>query len=294
MSIGDIASAVRDWLSVRLFDVGGTSVTGASILTFVIVVLVTLWISRGVQRVADGVMVRGGLTRKDTRATTRRLLHYFTLVVGFAVALQSIGISLATVFAAGAVVAVAIGFALQNILQNFVSGIILLVERTITETDVLEVEGRVVRIVRMGARATVARTRDDEEIIVPNSTLVQSTVKNLTLTDEIYRVRCRVGVAYSSDMHRVEEVLLAAAASVEGRYQGRDPLVFLNEFGDSSVVWEISIWGSDPWKAQVTHSDLNKAVWWALKNAGITIAFPQLDVHLPSGDDVLGLRAGAA
>lgn len=149
--------------------------------------------------------------------------------------------------------------------------------------DVLEVEGVVVRIVRMGARATVARTRDEEELIIPNSILVQSTVKNLTLTDPVFRLRTRVGVSYRSDMHRVEEVLLSAAESVEGRHEGRDPLVYLLEFGDSSVVWEVSLWAADPWLAPATRSNLNKGIWWALADAGITIAYPQLDVHFDDG-----------
>jgi potassium efflux system protein len=283
MNLNELVTAIGDGLEFRLFEVGGTVITGASVATFFVVILASFWISRVIQKIAVGLMHRSGLAHEGTVATTRRLLHYAVMIVGVAVALQSIGISLATVFAAGAVAAVAIGFALQNILQNFVSGLILLGERSIKETDVLEVEGSTVRVIRMGARATVARTREEEELIIPNSTLVQSTVKNLTLTDQVYRVRTRVGVSYSSDMHKVEEVLTATAARLENREPSRDPVVFMIEFGDSSVVWETSVWAADPWRAPLTRSDLNKAVWWALKDAGITIAFPQVDVHFDPG-----------
>ena len=283
MNLQELGSAIREGLDFRIVEIGGTTVTGASVVTFLIILLVSLWISRAVQRLATRLMTRGGLSEEKTLATTRRLLHYAVLIVGFGVALQSVGISLATVFAAGAVAAVAIGFALQNILQNFVSGLILLGERSIRETDILEVEGTVVRIVRMGARATVARTREDEELIIPNSTLVQSTVKNLTLTDPVYRVRSRVGVSYSSDMKRVEEVLTEVARGMEGRDEARDPVVYLVDFGDSSVVWETSIWLADPWRGPLIRSELNKAIWNGLKEAGITIAFPQLDVHFDPG-----------
>ncbi len=279
----DILVTVRHWLDFRLFEVGGTVVTGASVVTFLVILLVTFSVSRALQRVLARLLVRGGLHREDTLATTRRLLHYTVLLVGFAVALQTIGISLTTVFAAGAVAAVAIGFALQNILQNFVSGVILLAERSITETDVLEVEGKVVRVVRMGARATVARTREDEELIIPNSILVQSTVKNLSLTDEVYRVRGRVGVSYDSDMAIVEEVLMAAARALPNRLESKEPAVMLLDFGDSSVVWEASIWAEDPWQSAIMSSELNKAIWFALKKAGITIAYPQLDLHVIGG-----------
>jgi small-conductance mechanosensitive channel len=201
------------------------------------------------------------------------------VLVGLGVGLQTVGINLGALFAAGAVVAVAVGFAMQNILQNFVSGVILLAERSITESDVLEVDGRIVRVVKMGTRATVARTRDDEEIIIPNSMLVQSSVTNYTLGDSLYRIRAQVGVAYESHMPDVMEVLRAAGESVPNRVLEKDPIVLLLEFGDSSVVFEASIWAEDPWAARVTRSALNMAIWHHLKEAGITIAFPQVDVH---------------
>lgn len=283
MNLQEVVSTIRAWLDVRIVEFGGTVITGASVVTFLLIMMLSIWVSRILQRVATRVLTRGGLTQEGTLATSRRLLHYAVLVVGLGVALQSIGISLATVFAAGAVAAVAIGFALQNILQNFVSGLILLAERSIRETDVLEVEGVVVRIMKMGARATVARTRDEEELIIPNSILVQSTVKNLTLTDPVYRIRTKVGVSYGSDMRRVEDVLREAALSVQGRRRDKDPVVVLLEFADSSVVWEVSIWAADPWKAPLNRSELNKAVWFALADTGITIAFPQVDVHFDPG-----------
>ena len=291
MNLQELGSIIREGLDFRIVEIGGTTVTGASVVTFVLILLASWWISRMVQRVAVRVMTRGGLTEEKTQATTRRLLHYTVIIVGLGVALQSVGISLATVFAAGAVVAVAIGFALQNILQNFVSGLILLGERSIRETDILEVEGTVVRIIRMGARSTVARTRDDEELIIPNSTLVQSTVKNLTLTDGVYRIRSRVGVSYSSDMAEVEKVLESVARSLDGRQEGKDPVIYLVDFADSSVVWEASVWLADPWKGPHIRSELNKAIWHGLKDAGITIAFPQLDVHFDPG---VGVARGAS
>ena len=292
MSWRNIISTFRDFADQRLFDVGGTAVTVASLVTFVLIMLVTWWISSIVRRVAARTLVRGGITETGTVATIKRLLHYVVLLVGLGIALQTVGINLASLFAAGAVVAVAVGFAMQNILQNFASGVILLAERSITEGDVLEVDGTLIHVESIGTRATVARTRDDEQRIIPNSLLVQSSVKNFTLADSLYRVRCRVGVTYGSDMEEVEKVLYDSALTVAHRSQHRDPVLLLLEFGDSSVVWEASIWGEDPWAARIHRSDLNKAIWKGLKDAGIVIAFPQLDVHFdprstsgPTSDD---------
>jgi small-conductance mechanosensitive channel len=279
MNLRDVATAVRDLAGQRLFDIGGASVTVGSLVTFVLIMLVFWWTSIVLRRVTERGLQKSGIAEPGTKAAISRLIHYLILLVGLGVALQTVGINLASLFAAGAVVAVAVGFAMQNILQNFASGVILLVERSIREGDVLEVDGDIISVERIGTRSTVARTRNDEQLIIPNSNLVQSTVKNFTLADRFYRVRCRVGVAYNSDQRRVEEVLLSAAEAIEERYQEREPVVLLAEFADSSVVWEVSIWAEDPWGARATRSSLNKAIWWALKDNGITIAYPQLDVH---------------
>ena len=279
----DFLQAIRRVLDVRLFEIGETSVTVSSVATFIVLVILTFWVSSLIQKLIGRGMERGGFRERATVALVQRGMHYLVLLAGVAVALQTIGISLTTVFAAGAVVAVAIGFALQNILQNFVSGIILLAERTIKETDVLEVDNRTIQVEQVGVRATIARTRDDERIIIPNSILVQSIVANYTLADSYYRVRTTVGVSYGSDMRKVREVLEEAAARLDHRSDTRDPVVFMKEFADSSVLWEISVWSGDPWRSPRLRSDLNESVWWALKDAGITIAFPQLDLHFPEG-----------
>ena len=202
------------------------------------------------------------------------------MLVSLGIALETIGIDLTTLFAAGAIFAIGIGFAMQNISQNFVSGVILLLERTIKPGDILEVDGNVVRVVELGLRATLVRTRFEEELIVPNTLLVQSTIKNFTLHDSLFRVRTTVGVAYGSDVRLVDATLDAAARGLSGRDPGRDPVVLLMGFGDSALDYEVSVWTSNPWGERVLHSDLNHAIWSALREAGITIPFPQRDVHL--------------
>lgn len=276
--------------NTRLFTLAGTEVTAVSLVTLLLLLLLSVWLSRILRRVTERWLRARGVVEEGTIATSNRLLHYLIILTGLGVGAQTIGINLGTVFAAGAVVAVAFGFAMQNILQNFVSGLILLAERSITESDVLEVDGRIVKVVRMGTRATVARTRDEAEIIIPNSLLVQSSVTNHTLGDSLFRIRAKVGVAYGSDMDQVTEVLRKAGESVPNRFQEREPVILLLEFGDSSVVFELSIWAEDPWAALVTRSNLNMAIWRHFKDAGITIAFPQLDVHF---DEEMGTESTA-
>jgi small-conductance mechanosensitive channel len=155
----------------------------------------------------------------------------------------------------------------------------LIAERSIREGDIIEFDGRIARVQHMGIRATIALTLDDEEIIVPNSILTQSAVKNLTLTEPIHRLRVRVGVSYSADLAVVESTLFAAAESIEWRNPQRTPIVLLMEFSASSVDFEVSIWTHDVWGLRRGQSELRKAVWRALQAESIAIPFPQIDVH---------------
>jgi len=255
-------------ISFSLFTVG-----------FWIGILFMSWIvSRIAQRLLRSTFDRREVNQGTTAATSR-LLHYLIMAIGLSIAFESTGISLATLFAAGAVFAIGIGFALQTLTQNFVSGLILLLERSIKPGDILKVEDQFVRVEYMAIRSTRCRTLDDEEIIVPNSTLVQSTVTNYTLGDSYYRLRTTVGVTYSSDMVQVRRVLEATAGQMSWRYKGKKPVILMTEFADSAVNWEVSVWIDDPWRVRARRSELNEAIWNGLKAERIVIAFPQLDVH---------------
>lgn len=271
---------MNDLLNRTLFTIGDTPVTIGSIALLLVIVAGAYAASRLVQRAIGRWLRARSRVDHGTTQTSLKLLHYAFMAVGLAVGLDTVGVNLAALFAAGAFAAVAVGFAMQNIMQNFVSGLILLVERTIKEGDILEVDQEIVQVERLGARATVARTRQDEQLIIPNSILIQSTVSNLTLADPLTRVRSVVGVSYGSDVDQVFRVLRDTAEAMEGRDPSRDPVIFLKEFGDSSIVFEISVWTRDPWRSLHLHSSLNHAIWRALREAGITIAFPQLDLHV--------------
>jgi small-conductance mechanosensitive channel len=266
-------------IDIPVFDAGGHTLT---LGTLIVAGLVTGG-SYGLS-----ALVRRGLARafggqKQSLRGTQRLAHYVIVGIGFSVALQTAGIDLRALFAAGALFAVGLGFAMQNVMQNFVSGIILLVERSIRPGDVLDIEGRQVRVVEMGIRSTWVRSRDDEVLIVPNATLVQATVRSYTLLDSLCRVRVTVGVSYASDMRLVKEALRRAVESVPERNHSIDPLIQLTEFGPSAVEWEVSMWIDDPWLLRPMKSELRQAVWHAFAEKGIRIAYPQLDLHIDEG-----------
>ncbi len=264
-----------------LFTVGGTEVTIATLVVSVLILIAALIIGRIIRKVLERLIKRrtDPLTRGNL-LTTVRLLQYFVVITGLLIALHTLGVQLTGLFAAGALFAVAIGFAMQNVVSNFISGVILLMERSVKPGDIVDVNGQICMIKEMGIRAAVARTVNEEDVIIPSSHLVQSIVKNFTLRDPLMRLRVPVGVTYDSDMALVRSALEKTATELPWRSQTKDPVVFMKEFGASSVNFEVSVWFDDPWSRMQRNSDLHEAIWWALKEAGVTIAFPQLDVHL--------------
>jgi small-conductance mechanosensitive channel len=279
MNLHRILLSIKETLGVQLFAVRTTEVTVGSLIIFLLVVLATYMLARLSRRGIQRFFEKKELRAQANSEILQRITQYLVMLAGIVAGLQVIGIDLSTLFAAGAIFAVGFGFAMQNITQNFVSGVILLVERTIKQSDVLEIEGQVVKVVKMGIRSTVVRTRNEEEIIVPNSILVQGMVKNYTLSDASFLVSATVGVTYGSDMAKVREVLEETAKRIPWRDQSEEPRVLMSEFADSSVVFKVFVWSNEPWIARRLVSELNEAIWWALKEAGIVIAFPQLDVH---------------
>jgi len=280
LSIDNFFSSLAQYFSKPLFAISGTEVTLFSITIFIVIIIGSLGVSFVLQRGLKKALTHKFVKNEGTLAALLRLLHYIIFIIGFGIGLQTIGINISALFAAGAVFAIAAGFAMQNVVQNFVSGVILLLERTIKPGDILEVEGTVVKVIDMGIRTTVVRTWREEELIMPNSIFSQSTVKNYTLRDNEFRLGVEVGVSYGSDMKKVIEVLEQTAKDIRWRLPVPEPRVLLLEFGNSSVNFGVYVNIDDPWLQRVYMSELRKAIWFAFKDANITIAFPQVDVHL--------------
>lgn len=295
MDLTSILVKFRDLLNAKLLQLGGAAVTLGTLFTAIAIILATIVVARVIDKAIMRSFAMRGLESDGTARGVKRLTRYAVMIIGFLVAVDSIGIDLGALFAAGAVFAVGIGFAMQNIVQNFVSGVILLIERSIKPGDVLEVDGQIVHVQEMGIRATIVRTRDEEEMIVPNSSLVQGTVKNFTMRDSLFRLRVTVGVTYGSDMALVRRVLQEVGENLAFRSRDQVPRVFLAEFGDSSVNFELAVWSDDPWMSRVHMSEMREAIWFAFLDRGITIAFPQLDVHFdPPVSEGLSKLARAA
>ena len=279
MTFDTVVKKIAEISSKPLLTLSGTEVTLFSFFIFILAIILSIIISLVLQRAFKRAFARKFKRRTGTLTAMLRLIHYSIIIIGFGIGLQTIGINISALFAAGAVFAIAIGFAMQDIAKNFVSGVILMVERSIAPGDILEIESTVVKVIDMGIRTTIVRTLRDEELIMPNSIIAQSTVKNFTLHDNDFRLGITVGVSYDSDMKKVMEVLEETAQSVPWRLQNREPRVLLQDFGDSAVVFGVYLNVEDPWQQRIYMSDLRKAIWFAFQDADITIAYNQVDIH---------------
>ncbi|MCA9646576.1 MAG: mechanosensitive ion channel [Polyangiaceae bacterium] len=276
MSWAELLKKVKGVLDIELVKLSDAKITLGTVIIVVGILVLTHVVSKLIQAGIKRALHKRGIETGGGLATANRLTHYAIMVIGVGVALQTAGIKIGALFAAGAVFAVGFGFAMQNIAQNFVSGVILLIERSIHAEDIVELNDEPARIIYMGIRSTLVETLDGESLIVPNSTLVQATVKNYTLRDSHFRVRIGVGVSYSSDMKLVRKVLEEVVEALSEERKGQ---VFMTDFGSSSVDWEVAVWTGNPWRFRMKQSEVREAIWEAFAAQGIVISFPQVDVH---------------
>ena len=276
---------MKDWFTLgalhgKLFEIGGTPVTLFTLFASATVIAISYAASWLIRRALHRGLARGGFEGSLGVRASLRALHYAVLLIGLGIALSTAGIKLSALFTAGAALAVGIGFGLQNFVQNVAAGVALMLERSVRPGDILEVEGTIVQVKEMRLRSTVAITRDNEWVILPNSLLVQSQITNLTMgRDRTYRLRVVVGVTYASDLKLVRRVLQQVGDSMPWRIPDKPAVVFLNAFGNSSVDYELAVWTAKPWESRVLRSEMREAIWDAFKQHEIVIAFPQVDVH---------------
>jgi small-conductance mechanosensitive channel len=254
------------------------------IFLLVALLIAVFWFSSGTKRfLFNRLLAQSGLDRSLQYAIAQ-VVSNIVLVVGIVIVLENTGIHLAALAVFAGAVGVGVGFGLQNIASNFISGLVILAERPITIGDRVEVAGITGQVQQIRARSTVIRTNDNITMIVPNSKFIDSPVTNWHYGDQRVRFRIPVGVAYGSNIAKVREALLAAGRENPNTLKDPEPSVFLQKFGDSSVDFELVVWSSEmSARPSRYRSDLNFAIEQNFREAGIEIAFPQRDLHIRSG-----------
>ena len=276
-----------EWFQLKLLEIGDYVLTLGELSGFLLILAVTLVLSRWLSRALTKVVGSRSRISPSQLYTFTRLMSYSILVIGFLMALASLGVSFDRMLLVAGALGVGIGFGLQNIANNFVSGIIILFEKSLRVGDFVELESGLLGEVReINIRSTLLKTMDNADILVPNSEFINGRVNNWTLKDDERRFSIPFGVAYGSDTDKVIEIVTAAARERPLTFEkgDRQTFVVMKEFGDSSLDFALSVWvrGEAIKRPGLVKSEYLLAINKALVSNGIEIPFPQRDLHLRS------------
>lgn len=289
----DLLRRARELMELPLIHTASGAITLWSVVYLLGALLLLMWLARRLQRwLAEGPLLR---QRLDTsaRLAAATLARYAVLLIGLLVIVQTAGIDLTTFNVLAGAIGIGIGFGLQNVVSNFIAGLIIMFERPIKIGDRIVVGGTEGNVVEIGARATTVLNNDNIAVIVPNSKFITDEIVNWQYNDNQVRFRIPVAVAYGSDARHVERVLLEVAAADPDVLDQPPPGVRLMQFGDDGLLFELRAWSASlvDRKGRLA-SQLNFAIYDRFRAEGIEFPFPQRDLHIRSG--VLELRRAAA
>lgn len=270
-------------LSARL-ERGSVEVSVEGILAFALTLVLAYLISRFIRFALDEDVHSRVQTAPGLSYALSTLVHYALLSLGFLLGLGFLGVDLTKVTVLVSAFGVGIGFGLQSIVNNFASGLILLVERPISAQDAVEIGGLSGTVQHIGIRATIVRTGDGADTIVPNSQFVSEKVVNWTLTDRRRRIRLTVGLNYDSPPEEVIRMLVSVASAHPGVLSNPPPRALLVKYGDSALEYELRVWTDQFDQSTQIQSELAAAVYAAAQAEGMSFPFPQREVRLLQND----------
>jgi len=281
-SMKNVWEIIDSILHFKLFDLNQTPITVMSITMFALVLAAFYLASRILNRIIlRRILIRFEI-EKSTRFRMVRITHYLVMVAGIVVAFQFVGLDLGGLAVIFGLLSVGIGFGLQNITSNFISGIILLFEQPIKVGDRVTVGDTEGNVMSINMRSTTILTLNNITIIVPNTEFISDRVTNWSHGDPKIRLVVDVGVSYDSDLDTVMKALHEVAEEHPDTLKYPEPDVLLAEFGDSSWNMQLRAWLPSPEKYYITHSEINKAIVKKFRDYNIEIPFPQRDLHVRS------------
>ena len=279
----DYVDQILKVLNYNIFALGDAKITPLSILYTLLLTVLLIYVSAKIKQILLARFLQHTKLDLGAQHAIGTITRYFVLFIGFLIILQTVGINLTTLNVLAGAIGIGVGFGLQNIANNFISGLIILLERPIKVGDRIEVDDVNGKVISIGARSTIIRTNDNIAIIVPNSKFISENVINWSFVGEKLRFKIPIGVGYDSDMDRVEEILKEVGRENPNIEKDPAPSVRFVEFGDNSLNLELRVWSGkmlhQPTKLK---SELNFAILRKLRENNIEIPFPQRDVHFRS------------
>lgn len=277
---------IKEFLDMSLFKAGETEVTLWTLLYLVVLIFLLFYLSGKLKKwLIEKVLVKGRMD-SGARQALGSIIRYFVIALGVLIILQTAGINLTTFQVLAGTVGIGVGFGLQNIASNFVSGLIILFERPIKIGDRIEVGNVEGDVIEINARSTTVVTNDNIAIIIPNTKFVMENVVNWSLTGGDVRFRVPVCVAYGSDLKKVAELLLEAARENKDVLDSPPPAIRLIGFGENqaALLLELRVWSTTLTHRKATLiSTLNFAIYEKFQEHGIEMSTPQFDIRILPG-----------
>jgi small-conductance mechanosensitive channel len=282
-TLQEIRDVVLSFVSTPLVKIGSMQLSLRTLLYVLVFGILLIYASRKLTNLlADRVLAKRNIDI-GVRQATATILRYLMIAAGFVILFQTAGIDLTALNVLAGAVGIGVGFGLQNVANNFISGLIILFERPIKVGDRIEVGDVEGDVVHIKARSTTVVTNDNIAIIIPNSSFITQNVVNWSHTGRQVRFKVPVSVSYDSDVHLVEKLLLEVAAENPDVLQDPPPAVRFLEFGDSGLVFELRAWSSSlVHRKGLLISRLNFSILEKFRAHNIEIPYPQRDVHIRS------------
>lgn len=276
-----ILNQIVDFFQMTLFTLGKTHVSVWSILYVVAASILLFWLTGKLNKLLVYRVMAKSKIDLGTRAALGSFIRYFVLTIGFIILLQTAGINLSSLTVLLGALGVGIGFGLQTITNNLISGLIIFLERPIKVGDRIEVADVEGNVTDISMRATEILTNDNISIIVPNSEFISGTVINWSHSDRNVRFNFPVAVSYKEDAERVRDVLKEVAVREDAVLKDPPPDVLLKEFSDSAIIFNLRVWTRDLTdRPGVLRSRLYYAIARSFREHGIEFPYPQRDLHI--------------
>lgn len=268
---------------IELFTIFETTVTLGRLVSTIIVVYLSFVLAWLLQDLLRRVIIPYTDADSGVTNTILTISRYLFIILGIFVAISALGVNLSTLALIGGGLSIGIGIGLQQIISNFISGIVLLFEQSLRPGDVIELNGEIGVVEKLNIRSTIIRTNDNVEVVVPNEQFFTSQVTTFTRSERLTRINLTLGVSYQSDPKEVRNILMETAAKHGLVCKDPPPTVFFNGFGDSSLDFRLAVWIDQPKRAPRVRSDLFFMIWEAFERYSVEIPYPQRDLHLRSG-----------
>ncbi|MCF8715099.1 mechanosensitive ion channel [Joostella atrarenae] len=275
--ISSIISNIKEFFSYPLYKGDSSTITIGTILAIVFSCVLAYYLLKLIRK-----LVTDKLPLDDKRkfVSIFKFTNYIVYILVVITVLNSSGVDLTVLLTASAALFVGLGFALQNLFQDIISGILIILDQSLHVGDVIEINGKVGKVLDIKLRTTRAITRDDKVIIIPNHIFLAEVVYNFTQNHKTTRETVTVGVAYGSDTRLVEKLLLQSVAEQTGVLKSPKPTVVFKDFGDSALIFDVNFFINDSFSDPRIKSEVRFRIDKLFREHKISIPFPQRDVHI--------------